>query len=230
MRDVTVILPCAGKGLRLGLPFPKELAPLGPGEAVIDSCLSLIGKSAVRARIILLDDGNRELTREYIEGKLPDIPLAVIRQHRYAGDFPEGILRLEPFLGEVNIVMLPDAVYESAGDPVAQLADLAEPGFAMAACKGDPGRISRSGALAVTQDNIVRAYQDKPENPSPYNAVWGMLGFSGSIGMIGMRIISASTSRISSAKEPILGCPVIWLDDFRDCGTWRGYLAEVHRG
>lgn len=227
MQEVTIVLPCAGKGARMGLPFPKELAPLSKGRIVIDSCLSVIAKTSAYCRIIVMDDGTREQTHSYVSSQLPDIPLAMVRQHRYSSDFPDAVIRLEPWLGDVNILLLPDAVYEFTGDPAGQLAGLAaESGFAVAAARVPPEEISRAGALAVAQDNLVRAYQDKPSDPSPFNAVWGMLGFSGKIGMAGLRVIAASTVRQGQGKPPVVGAPVLWLDGYRDCGTWDSYKQE----
>jgi hypothetical protein len=225
---VTIILPCAGEGKRLGLPFPKELAPIGPGRAVIDSCLDVIDKAPMVKRILLMDDGSRELTRQYIEKRLPDVPLAMTRQHPYAADMPEAVIRLAPWLDwTVNILMLPDVMYEPKGEPLTQLAALAEDtGFALAVAETPPDRLRAAGAVNVAGDR-VSAYEDKPERPERFNASWGMIGFHGTIGMLGMRVVAGCTSKARGAREPVLGAPVVWLNEWRDVGVWDSYLREL---
>lgn len=231
VNDVTVILPCAGAGMRLGLPFPKELAPLKSGRCLIDSALDVIGSSPVRPRIIILDDGTREQTRDYVRNRFPELPLAAVRQHKYAPDWPDAVLRLEPWLSAVNVVMLPDASYGFSGDILGTLADATrDHGFAFAATRLPGEDLKSLGALRVVQDDTVAAHEDKPANPSPYNAAWGMLAFAGSrLGMQGMRVISNCLSHGGAARPPVIGAPVTWLDSYRDCGTWVGYTSEIAR-
>lgn len=228
MREVTFIIPCAGKGSRLGLPFPKELAPLGPGRAVIDSCLDLIGSSPCLARIIVMDDGQRDITAGYIQRRFPGIPLARVRQDKYAADWPDGVLRLEPWLGPVNILVLPDAAYAAPSHAVEQLAEQAQTaGIAFGAARMSPEVLRSLGALAVAQDDTVRLYEDKPSSPERYNAAWGLIGFSGKIGLTGMRVIADSTRRQGTCKPPVAGAPVTWLDEWRDLGTWESYSRAL---
>lgn len=227
--QATIILPCAGEGARLGLPFPKELAPIAPGRAVIDNCLDIIEMAPVSRRIILLDDGKRELTRQYVEKRLPDVPVAMIRQHRYAPDMPEAVIRLAPWLddGGCNILMLPDVAYEPKGEPLTQLMSvMTDTHFAMAVAETPAERLKTVGAVDVVNDH-VRAYEDKPAHPERYNASWGMIGFRGSIGLLGMQVVAGCTSKSRGAKAPVLGAPVVWLNEWRDCGTWDSYIREL---
>jgi len=225
---ITVILPCAGKGTRLGVPFSKELAPVSPGRVLIDSSLDILAKTGAQCRVIVMDDGTRERTREYVESRLPDTPVALVRQHRYAADWPDAVLRLEPWFTEMNIVMLPDSAYECSKDPITVLAAVTgESGFSFAAAKVSPDHIREAGALCVIQDDTVRAYEDKPDKPDLYNAVWGMLGFADREGVLGMRMIAASTNRTGAARRPVVGAPVVWLESYRDCGTWYGYREQL---
>ncbi len=222
---ITVILPCAGEGKRLGLPFPKELAPLGPGRVVIDSCLDLIAEIRVPFRIVLREDGKREATARHIRDRLPKAPLAMVRDTGEA-DLPDAIVKMAPWLGLTNVLMLPDVIYDAEPGLVTRLASMTGPKmFAVAAAAMAPDRLGSLGALAVSGDRIT-AYEDKPADPSPYNAAWGMLGFSN---VSGMRIIARVTAKNGKASTPVLGAPVIWLNDFRDCGTWEGYCREFAR-
>jgi hypothetical protein len=229
--EVRVVLPCAGSGSRLGLPFPKELAPLGPGRAVIDSALDMIRACASDVKVILMTDGQRDLTAAYVRGKLPGVPVAEVRQDPAAPDMAEAVLALSPWLGYANVLLLPDVAYGWAGDPVTELAAAAVSyGFAAAAVKAGPDQIRTAGALNVQADRIA-AFEDKPEDPSGYNALWGALAFtSGSYGLDGLRLVAESASRRRTGPvtdPPVLHGPVTWLQGFRDCGTWENYLAEV---
>jgi hypothetical protein len=226
---ITFILPVAGAGSRLGLPFPKELAPLGEGRAIIDSSLDLIAETVSAKRIILMDDGDRGVTAEYVRRRLPEVPLARVRQHKYAADWPDGVIRLEPWLGEVNVVLLPDSVYDTSGLVVEQLALAAQSGFALGVVRMPPESLRRLGAVTVVQDDTVRFYEDKPDRPERFNAAWGMLAFSGEIGMLGMRVIADSTRKQGVCKPPVVGAPVVWLDGWRDLGVWDAYSQESRK-
>ena len=229
--EVRVVLPCAGSGSRLGLPFPKELAPLGPGRCVIDSSLDMIRACASDVRVIVMTDGKRDLTCAYVREKLPGVPVAEVRQDLTAPDLAEAVIALWPWLGYVNVLLLPDVIYGWAGDPVTEVAVKAVSyGFAAAAVKAGPEQVWHAGALRVEDDRIA-AYEDKPAGPEGYDALWGMLAFSnGTFGMDGLRLIadSASKRRTGPVTEPpVRGAPVTWLPGFRDCGTWDAYLAEL---
>lgn len=227
---ITFILPCAGSGTRLGLPFPKELAPLGEGRVIIDSSLDLIAETVSAKRVILMDDGDRKATADYIRRRLPEVPLARVRQHRYAADWPDGVIRLEPWLGEVNVVLLPDSVYDASGFMVEQLAAQARAtGFALGVVRMPAESLRRSGAVTVIQDDTVRFYEDKPDHPERFNAGWGMLAFCGEIGLLGMRVIADSTRKQGVCKPPVVGAPVTWLDGWRDLGVWDAYSAESRK-
>ena len=107
--SVTVVLPCSGAGTRLGLPFPKELAPLSPGRVVIDSCLDLIKDTD--SRIVLMDDGKREQTRRHIERRLPGTPMAVVKNPGFEA-LPNAVMSLQPWLTDTAVLMLPDEIGE----------------------------------------------------------------------------------------------------------------------
>lgn len=225
--QVTVILPCAGKGSRMGVPFPKELLPSGPGRCVIGSSLDLIRVSseASDVRVLLMTDGDRALTARHVRAELPGIPVAEVVQDPGAADMPDAVLALAPWLSPAaNVLLLPDVIYEWSGDPVTEIAAKASSyGFAVGAVKAASDEIAAAGALRVGGDRIA-AYEDKPADPSAYDALWGILGFSGgSFGLGALRLIADSTSRrvTGPVTDPVLrGAPVTWLDGFTDCGTW----------
>lgn len=234
--EVTVILPCAGTGSRLGLPFPKELAPLGPGRVVIDSCLDLIWALPPDfCRVLVMDDGNRGHTVSHIKKRLPGVPVARAEQDARAGNLPDAVLYLEPWFSAVNILMLPDVIYTANTLAVIDLAKHVKASqFAFAAAKMEASRLAELGALKLSDDGTVLSYQDKPSDPGSFHAAWGMIGFSGTRdGVDGLRLVALSTAAAGGgpiAVPPVIKSPVVMIDDFRDCGTWKHYLSEIRRG
>lgn len=231
--EIRVILPCAGAGTRMGLPFPKELAPLGPGRAVIDSSLDLIRAAAGDVKVLLMTDGRRDLTVSYVRERLPGTGVAEVRQDPAARDMTEAVLALEPWLGYVNVLLLPDVLYRAPGGAVTELALKAVScGFAFAAVKAGPGQVAASGALRVDGGRVA-AYEDKPADPSGYDAAWGMLAFGGrGFGTAGLRLVAGSAARTRSGPvtdPPVLNAPVTWLDSMTDCGTWENYCEAFRR-
>jgi hypothetical protein len=227
--EVRVVLPCAGSGSRLGLPFPKELAPLGPGRCVIDSSLDLIRNAAADCdlSVLLMTDGERDLTVRYARARLPWIGVAEARQDPRIAEWSGAVMALGSLLGDVNVLLLPDVLYSWAGDPVTELADAAAGhGFAVAAVKAGPEQITTAGALRI-EDGRIAAHEDKPVDPEGYDALWGMLGFTrDGDGPAAMRLLSASITRKHDGpvtEPPLAGAPVTWLDGFTDCGTWDRY-------
>lgn len=227
--DINIILPCAGKGTRLGLPFPKELAPLGPGRVVIDSCLDLVAHASAHSnvRILFLEDGNRFHTIRHIVNRVPHVPIARVAQPPEVSDFGTAILGLEQWFGACNVVLLPDGAYDKGpiGDPVLRVAEMAaRSGFAFGAAIVPPERVSKLGALKVRLGRVEQ-YAEKPADPAPYNAAWTMLGFSGGhYGITGLELVRlAMNTGETIVSPPVKGAEVAMISGYRDCGTWEGY-------
>lgn len=252
--EMTVIIPCAGKGTRLGLPFPKELTPLGIGQLVIDSVLDLVAATRVRCRVLVIENGGRESTLGHIRARLPGIPVAAVRQPDGISDMPSAVRSVSGWFAAVNVVLLPDMVYRRhprVADPLGELAAVtARRSFGFLAARLPAEAIADLGALNVagdtadvpstadlatadlaTGDGLARvvAYEDKPQQPSRYNAAWAAFAFSDPDGISGLDIIDSSTRRQRRGpieEEPIAGAGVVWLSEFRDCGTWARLAAE----
>jgi hypothetical protein len=165
------------------------------------------------------------------------MPLARIRQDPSVSDWTEAILSIEPWFGDATIIILPDMIYQVGpwvADPIADLADAAQrASFSFLAARKSPESLAHLGALHVAavrgQDGVL-AFEDKPEDARMYNAAWAAFGFSGDQGVAGMRIIDASTRRISPGRidaPPIHGAPIVWIDSFEDCGVWQRYLTHL---
>lgn len=209
----------------MGLPFPKELAPLGPGRFLIDSCLDLAETADEDIRILLLDDGLRGQTEAHIRNRFPDTPLARVRQRPDCQDMTTAVMELSPWFTEINILLLPDAIYECTQSPLPEIIkEVSSRSFAFGAVR--TSHPENLGAL-LTEGDRCREFQDKPGLPGAFNAAWTMLGFSpGLYGTTMLDIIRRSALKITPGPVSFQ-CGVVWIDGYRDCGTWENYLQEL---
>ncbi len=81
--DLTIILPCAGSGSRLGLDYPKELYEIWQGVKLIDFSLmhfkKFIPKFSKRNLIIAVVISRSKIkVFEYIKKKLPGINVKAV--------------------------------------------------------------------------------------------------------------------------------------------------------
>ena len=86
MAPTVGFLPCAGKGTRIGVPFPKEFLPVSAGERgvrlVIDSSLSALRSAGVEEIVVVVSPTKREVAR-YVADR-------GFRPHVVVQEFPGG--------------------------------------------------------------------------------------------------------------------------------------------
>jgi hypothetical protein len=233
----TVVLPCAGDGSRLGLPFGKELLPLGPGYAPLDATLELLRPHAGHIRLVVVLGSGREATARRIltltEGLLP---AAFITQRPGLGEATGAVLSAAPWFGERNLVLLPDQILTSPPpDPAGQALDLLHeaPFCFLAARETDPVKISADGALRISDTTPARllGYAEHPPagQAAGFNAVWFGYGFrrEHAIPALSLMHRAACGQPVTDAEfaaSPLPGCPVVDTGPYRDTGTWPAVL------
>jgi hypothetical protein len=187
----TVVLPCAGAGGRLGLPFGKELLPVGPGRVVLDVVFDLLAGHADRLKVALVVSADREPTvRHVLARHAARLPVCFLPQDPQLPELTGAVASAAAWFGPRTVVLLPDQLPTghdgggeagSAGraggagpgpavvaDPVgAALRVLDEAGFCfLAAREHDPVRLAADGALRLADGPggraIVVDYRDKP--------------------------------------------------------------------
>jgi len=236
----TVILPCAGSGRRLGLPFGKELLPLGPGSTPLDATLGLLLPEAARLRLVVVLGPEREATaRHILRTTAPSrLPVAFTCQQPGLAESTGAVLSAQPWYSERNLVLLPDQVLtRPPGGLVTSTLDTLDgaPFCFLAARETDPARISSDGALAITASTPARLL-DYAEHPAPaqasrFNAVWFGFGFRREHADEAVSVLHrAVTGEPVTAKElagsPLGRCAVIDTGPYRDLGTWPAVMAH----
>jgi CTP:molybdopterin cytidylyltransferase MocA len=234
--DVTAVLPCAGSGRRLGLPFGKELLPLGPGRTPLDATLELLRPHAGRLRLVVVLGSQREATARHIAHAAGQMPVAFISQRPGLGQSTGAVLSAEPWFGERNIVLLPDQILTSPpADPVGQALELLgeAPFCFLASRENDPVKLSRDGALRVsdTAPSRLLAYAEHPAagEAAGFNAVWFGFGFRRehaipALSVMHRAVCGESVTAADIAASPLAGCPVLDAGPYRDAGTWPAVL------
>lgn len=235
----TVILPCAGAGTRLGLPFGKELLPLGPGSTPLDETLALLLPHALALRLVMVLGAAREATARHAAAKATaaGLPVAFTAQDPALAECTGAVLSAAPWFTERNLVLLPDQVLDRP-DPslvTAALDALDDAPFCFLAAREDaPERISSDGALRITSGPPARLL-DYAEHPPPdiagrFNATWFGFAFrrdaGAALSLVHRAVTGRAVTTADVAASPLVGCPVIEAGPYRDLGTWTAVRAR----
>lgn len=235
----TVILPCAGSGTRLGLPFGKELLPLGPGSTPLDETLALLVPHAPALRLVVVLGDGREATARHVTARAAAarLPVALTTQDPGLAECTGAVLSAAPWFTERNLVLLPDQVLDHP-DPGLVTATLDALDYApfcfLAARENDPERISRDGALRITSGTPARLL-DYAEHPplnvaSRFNATWFGFAFRQDAGealsLLHRAVTDGTVTTADVAASPLADCPVIEAGPYRNLGTWPAVRAR----
>jgi hypothetical protein len=235
----TVILPCAGAGQRLGLPFGKELLPLGPGSTPLDEAISLLLPHACALRLVVVLGAGREATARHVVRKAApaSLPVAFITQLPGLTGSTGAVLSAKPWFAQRNLVLLPDQVLASPPrDLVASALDaLSDAPFCfLASRQDDPAAITRDGALCIS--GAPARLLDYAEHPAVadagrFNATWFGFGFrrdhaDEALSLVHRAVTGGPVTTADVTASPLGGCPVIEAGPYRDLGTWPAVRAH----
>jgi dTDP-glucose pyrophosphorylase len=172
------LLPCAGRGLRSGLPFPKELFPVDSVPVIRYSFNAMKDAKASRFFVILGKD--KELIMRYMgNGESDGVKIAYLFQKEPNG-LAKSILEAEPFIEKNDRLLMgmPDTVIRgqfSFGSLLDQL-QKNEASVSLALFKvGDPQNYGVVEVDARNEDII--SIEDKPEEPKS-SWIWGAVAFT----------------------------------------------------
>jgi NDP-sugar pyrophosphorylase family protein len=228
---LTVILPCAGEGNRLGLTTPKELFEIVPGKQLIDFSLEHIraqGAEKVQPVVVVVIRPWKKEVAEYVKTKLPGIRVETVLFNDDYKEWPGSVYSAAAFFSQYNLVLLPDS-YLCLGKGV--------PGTLMemmlAALKNhkvvfggvpstDCSTLMNLGAMRV-EHGIVTAFQDKPrQDLEKYNSFWGCYGFRQECGQALYEFLIKSVHyQPAPLEEQSFNPPgSIPLHSYLDLGTW----------
>ena len=232
MSNLKVILPAAGKGSRLNLPYPKEILRLNNDDALIDYSFNFFrdyGRKDVEF-IIVINENKTEVI-EYLSKYKDRFNISFTFQNPNEHEYTGAIKSAKHLFGEHNLVLLPDTIMTLHSNQnlydLVQSA-LTETGFTFLYKKEqDQNILKTKGCVHVDQNSIVTLYEDKPEtNLSQYNAFWCGFAFRKRTFDMCMQYMEKSTLKLKIDHNEIQRTPIylskaIQVEDYVDLGTWK---------
>ena len=231
MSDLTVILPCAGEGTRLSLPYPKEIHSIEKNKSLIDYSFDLFSNYGRRdvQFVITLNENKIELVK-YLSRYKSRFNISFTFFNPAETEYTGSIKSAKHLFGEKNLVLLPDTFLKmkSSQDIVNLVSDsLNETGFTFFYKKeNDHNMLRTKGSLSIDKNNLVQEYEDKPqEDLDNFNAFWTAFAFRKRVFDNCIEFMEKSTLKhrllVGEIKNtPIYKSKAIEVEDYVDLGTW----------
>ena len=231
MSKLTVILPAAGTGSRLNLPYPKEILRVDKEKALIDNSFDLfedLGRDDVEF-VVVINEEKTEIIK-YLSKYKSKYNISFTYQNPKELEYTGAIKSAKHLFGENNIVLLPDTVLTLPdGINLAHEvhAHLEDKSFAFL-FKPDTNEnmLNTKGCLQLDTNQRVLDYEDKPtQNMGRFNGYWCAFAFKKDVFDECIEFMEQSTLKIKKPKTvikqtKIFGSKAIRVEDYKDLGTW----------
>ena len=243
MNKLTVILPAAGKGSRLNLPYPKEILRVDKEKALIDNSFDLfngLGREEVEF-IVVINEEKTEIIK-YLSKYKSQYNVSFTYQNPNEIEYTGAIKSAKHLFGENNIVLLPDTILTlPTGVNLAnELHEkLEEKGFAfLFKPEANEKMLNTKGCLQLDNDQKVVDYEDKPsQQMARFNGYWCAFAFKKEVFDECISFMEQSTLKLEKPntvieQTDIFGSKVIQVQDYKDLGTWEevGKLLSKNHG
>lgn len=231
MSNLTVILPCAGEGSRLYLPYPKEIHSIEKNKSLIDYSFDLFSNYGRRdvEFVVTLNEKKTELIK-YLSRYKNRFDISFTFFNPTETEYTGSIKSARHLFGEKNLVLLPDTFLKlkSSQDIMTLVNDsLNETGFTFFFKREtDSDMLKTKGSLLIDKDFLVQEYEDKPqENFDRFNAFWTAFAFRKRVFDNCIEFMEKSTLNHRLLVGEIQNTPIykskaIEVDDYVDLGTW----------
>lgn len=227
---LTVIIPAAGKGTRLNLPYPKEILRLDKEQALIDYSFDFFqdyGRKDVEF-VIVVNEDKMDVVR-YVSKYKDRYNVSFTFQNPAEQEYTGAIKSAKHLFGKNNIVLLPDTVMTlrtgvDLGETVIKA--LESTGFTFFyKPENDPLMLRTKGAIFVDKNGKVTAYEDKPMvNFNRFNGYWCSFAFTKEAFNRSIAYMERSTLKMPQTlnfeSTPLCDSKSVEVLDYRDLGTW----------
>jgi len=242
-KAITVILPAAGDGTRLGLNSPKELLEILPGMRLIDFSLkhiqAIFPKKAIRVAVVIRPW--KAKVAEYVASQLPGIKVETILFNDKYQEWPGSVYSAKEVFSPNNLVLLPDSYLQISESVPLENPALTKTGkeklirrvlnslslypvvFGYKTCTNKK-QLSSLGAVRV-EKNVITAFCDKPpidRCKESFNAFWGCYAFKKEWGkaLYDFLIASVHQHPVEIKQQPFSPPGAFPIVKYYDLGTW----------
>ena len=237
MKKLTVILPAAGKGTRLNLPYPKEILRIDREKALIDNSFDLFrGVNCKQIEFVIVINEDKTEIVKYLSKYKSQYNLSFTYQKPNELEYTGAIKSAKHLFGENNLVLLPDTILTLPTDlNLLESVDrnLNEHDFTfLFKQETDEAVLQTKGCLHVDRHLRVLAYEDKPAaGITKFNGYWCAFAFKKKVFDECISFMEHSTLKIEKAKTkigdtPLYNSKVIEVAEYKDLGTW-GELKKL---
>jgi NDP-sugar pyrophosphorylase family protein len=231
MIKLTVILPAAGKGTRLNLPYPKEILRLNKDKALIDNSFELFkGLSREEVEFVVVINEEKTEIIKYLAKYKSHFNVSFTYQNPAELEYTGAIKSAKHLFGKQNIVLLPDTLLTlPRGFRLAQELEvcLEETGFTfLFKPEVADAMLTTKGCLHVDEHQQVLAYEDKPQTDfNRFNGYWCAFAFKKEVFDDCIKFMEQSTLKLDQANLDIQNTQIfkskaIRVEDYQDLGTW----------
>lgn len=232
MSKLTVIIPAAGKGSKLKLPYSKEILRVDQDNSLIDFSFNFFkdyGRKDVEFVIVISE--NKLDVVNYLSKYKDRFDISFTFQNPNEQEYTGAIKSAKHLFGEHNVILLPDTVMKlGLGVDLFTSVEncLTETGFSFFYKREQsPSMLKTKGSLFINENNIIELYEDKPqEKLERFNAFWCSFAFRKRAFDQSITFMEKSTLRQRVLLNEIKNTPLylskgIEVEDYIDLGTWQ---------
>jgi hypothetical protein len=227
--EITIILPCAGEGSRLGLKTPKELYEIFPGVRLIDFSLKHIRAFSCKEKLriaVVVRPWKTEVV-DYVSAQLPGIVVEAVWFDDNYMEWPGSVYSAKKLFSRYNLALLPDSYLglvsgkKTLVESMIDSLSFHKVVFGGVDCT-DPDILENLGAMRV-ENGLVSSFQDKPlDSLEQFNCFWGCYGFRKECGktLYDFLIHSIQRQPLPLTEQPFYPPGTIPISVYYDLGTW----------
>ena len=234
MKEITFIIPCAGKGSRLGAPWPKELYVIDKEVCLIDKCFNHISQfKNICQVVIIISEEKMELVK-YLSKYKEDFDIIFCYQKPQFKELGGAIKSAENYLSKKNILLLPDLLLSDRFIDLKMqtyINNLNRDNIAyIIKEEKNPEVLTKLGNVLINEDNIITEVVDKPTidkiKEKNYQHYWCSFGFTDKIKD---QFLDEFDKLISKQPLPenncLIGGTAVYIWKAIDLGVW----TNIHK-
>ena len=176
---INIIIPCAGKGTRLNLPYAKEIHRINRDTSLIDLSLNLcVNDKDIISEIIIVTDPSKKDLINYLNKWKKNFNIKICFFNHNFHEWAGSIMSAKNYFSQKNVVLLPDSLitqYKNQSTLRSMNVNLDKNDVCFALKKEkNKNKLLSVGALNVKNDKINN-FCDKPEKNTMNIIVIGLL-------------------------------------------------------